>query len=95
MGGIRVSMIKKNKWLNVSITAALAVGVLAGCASNDGKNNTNQTAGNDKKQEPITLTWFDSNTKGEPFTDAIAQEITKKQAFRSQSSSQRVILRKS
>jgi putative aldouronate transport system substrate-binding protein len=73
-----VSMIKKNKWLNVSITAALAVGVLAGCASNDGKNNTNQTAGDDKKQEPITLTWFDSNTKGEPFTDAIAQEITKK-----------------
>ncbi|MEC0131326.1 MULTISPECIES: extracellular solute-binding protein [Paenibacillus] len=71
-------MIKKNKWLNVSITAALAVGVLAGCASNDGKNNTNQTAGDDKKQEPITLTWFDSNTKGEPFTDAIAQEITKK-----------------
>lgn len=56
-------MIKKNKWLNVSITAALAVGVLAGCASNDGKNNTNQTAGDDKKQEPITLTWFDSNTK--------------------------------
>lgn len=73
-----MSMIKKNKWLNVSITAALAVGVLAGCASNDGKNNTNQTAGDDKKQEPITLTWFDSNTKGEPFTDAIAQEITKK-----------------
>lgn len=88
-------MIKKNKWLNVSITAALAVGVLAGCASNDGKNNTNQTAGNDKKQEPITLTWFDSNTKENLSLMLLRRKSPKKQAFRSQSSSQRVILRKS
>ncbi|AIQ37154.1 ABC transporter substrate-binding protein [Paenibacillus sp. FSL R5-0345] len=71
-------MIKKNKVLSVSITAALAVGVLAGCSSNDGKDNTNTAAGENTKKEPITLTWFDSNTKGEPFTDAVAQEITKK-----------------
>lgn len=73
-----MSMIKKNKVLSVSITAALAVGVLAGCSSNDGKDNTNTAAGENTKKEPITLTWFDSNTKGEPFTDAVAQEITKK-----------------
>lgn len=73
-----MSMIKKNKVLSVSITTALAVGVLAGCSSNDGKDNTNTAAGDNTKKEPITLTWFDSNTKGEPFTDAVAQEITKK-----------------
>lgn len=72
-----MSMIKKRKIMNVSITAALAVGVLAGCASNDGKGNTNQAAGDDTKKEPITISWFDSNTKGEPFNDAVAQEITK------------------
>ncbi|MFE4710598.1 extracellular solute-binding protein [Paenibacillus sp. NPDC056722] len=71
-------MIKKSKWMSVGITAALAAGLLAGCGSNDGKDNANQTAGDNKKEEPITLTWFDSNTKGEPFTDAVAQEITKK-----------------
>ncbi|MFD5021043.1 extracellular solute-binding protein [Paenibacillus sp. NPDC058367] len=71
-------MIKKNKLLSVSITAALSASLLAGCGSNGGTDNTNKAAGDNTKQEPITLTWFDSNTKGEPFTDAVAQEITKK-----------------
>jgi putative aldouronate transport system substrate-binding protein len=71
-------MIKKNKLLSVSITAALSASLLAGCGSNDGTDNTNKAAGENTKQEPITLTWFDSNTKGEPFTDGVAQEITKK-----------------
>ncbi|WP_227793412.1 extracellular solute-binding protein [Paenibacillus guangzhouensis] len=73
-----MSIVKKNKWLNVSVTAALAVGLLAGCASKDEKGSNNQSAGDDTTKGPITLTWFDANTKGEPFTDAVAQEITKK-----------------
>lgn len=73
-----MSIVKKNKWLKVSVTAALVVGLLAGCASNDEKGSNNQSAGDDTTKGPITLTWFDANTKGEPFTDAVAQEITKK-----------------
>lgn len=68
-------MTKTKKWMTMGITAALVVGLLAGCSSSDGENNT---AGKDGEQGPITLTWFDGNTKGEPFTDAVAQEITKK-----------------
>ncbi|MDQ0720173.1 putative aldouronate transport system substrate-binding protein [Paenibacillus sp. W4I10] len=70
-----MSMIKTKKWITMGMTAALVVGLLAGCSSNDGEN---KTAGKDGEQGPITLTWFDGNTKGEPFTDAVAQEITKK-----------------
>lgn len=73
-----MSIVKKNKWLNVSITAALVVGLLVGCASNDEKGSNRQSGGDDTTKGPITLTWFDANTKGEPFTDAVAQEITKK-----------------
>ncbi|MEK5494788.1 extracellular solute-binding protein [Paenibacillus sp. FSL R7-0297] len=77
-------MINKNKWMNVGFSAALTAGLLAGCASGNGKENagantnTNTAAGEETKQESITLTWFDGNTKGEPFTDAVAQEITKR-----------------
>lgn len=79
-----MSMINKNKWMNVGFSAALTAGLLAGCASGNGKENagantnTNTAAGEETKQESITLTWFDGNTKGEPFTDAVAQEITKR-----------------
>ena len=61
----------------MGITTALVVGLLAGCSSSKGTDS----AGTDEKgaeQGPITLTWFDGNTKGEPFTDAIAQQITEK-----------------
>ncbi|WNS46957.1 extracellular solute-binding protein [Paenibacillus sp. MMS20-IR301] len=77
-------MINTNKWMNMGISAALTAGLLVGCASNGGKENaepntnTNAAAGEETKQEPITLTWFDGNTKGEPFTDAVAQEVTKR-----------------
>ncbi|AIQ40119.1 extracellular solute-binding protein [Paenibacillus sp. FSL R5-0912] len=77
-------MINKNKWMNVGFSAALTAGLLTGCASGNGKENagantnTNTAAGEETKQESITLTWFDGNTKGEPFTDAVAQEITKR-----------------
>ncbi|MEK4330217.1 extracellular solute-binding protein [Paenibacillus sp. FSL R7-0312] len=77
-------MINKNRWMNAGISAALIAGLLAGCASGGGKENagantnTNTAAGEETKQESITLTWFDGNTKGEPFTDAVAQEITKR-----------------
>lgn len=79
-----MSMINTNKWMNVGFSAALTAGLLAGCASGNGKDNagadpnTNTAAGEETKQETITLTWFDGNTKGEPFTDAVAQEITKR-----------------
>lgn len=79
-----MSMINKNRWMNAGISAALIAGLLAGCASGGGKENagantnTNTAAGEETKQESITLTWFDGNTKGEPFTDAVAQEITKR-----------------
>lgn len=79
-----MSMINKNKWMNVGFSAALTAGLLTGCASGNGKENagantnTNTAAGEETKQESITLTWFDGNTKGEPFTDAVAQEITKR-----------------
>lgn len=48
-------MIKKNKVLSVSITTALAVGVLAGCSSNDGKDNTNTAAGDNTKKSRLHL----------------------------------------
>ncbi|WP_081971973.1 extracellular solute-binding protein [Paenibacillus borealis] len=77
-------MINKNRWMNAGISAALIAGLLAGCASGGGKENaepntnTNTAAGEETTQESITLTWFDGNTKGEPFTDTVAQEITKR-----------------
>ncbi|AIQ57172.1 ABC transporter substrate-binding protein [Paenibacillus borealis] len=70
--------------MNAGISAALIAGLLAGCASGGGKENaepntnTNTAAGEETTQESITLTWFDGNTKGEPFTDTVAQEITKR-----------------
>lgn len=75
-----------NKWMKTGISVALTAGLLAGCASNGGKENadpntntnSNAAAGEETKQEAITLTWFDGNTKGEPFTDAVAQEVTKR-----------------
>lgn len=79
-----MSMINKNRWMNAGISAALIAGLLAGCASGGGKENaepntnTNTAAGEETTQESITLTWFDGNTKGEPFTDTVAQEITKR-----------------
>ncbi len=72
-----MSMKKTKKWMVMGITAALVVGLLAGCSSSEGTGS----AGTDEKgaeQGPITLTWFDGNTKGEPFTDAVAQQITEK-----------------
>jgi len=61
------------KWMKMGVTVALVSGLLVGCASNKGEITSEGSTSNG----PITLTWFDGNTKGEPFTDKIAQEITK------------------
>lgn len=76
-----MSISNKNKWISAGISAALAAGLLAGCSSDDSKGDAGKpsaASGDKTKQEAVTLTWFDGNTKGEPFTDAVAQEITKR-----------------
>ncbi|MBJ6360142.1 extracellular solute-binding protein [Paenibacillus sp. MAHUQ-46] len=59
--------------MKISLVVALASSLLVGCAS-----NKNETKTGSDTEGPITLSWFDANTKGEPFTNAIAQEITKR-----------------
>lgn len=90
-----MSMIKKNKLLSVSITAALSASLLAGCGSNGGTDNTNKAAGDNTKQEPITLTWFDSNTKESLLLMLSPKKSLKRLALRSPFSSQQEIRQRS
>jgi len=71
-----------NKWIVLFLSVIVVTSVLSACGSNNAKNGGNSTAGenstgNDKSNEPLTITFFDKNT-GDKFNNAVAAEITKR-----------------
>lgn len=59
--------------MTLILTLVLSSSIFSGCSI--GKSN--DTASETKKDETVTLKFFDKNT-GDPFTDEVAKEITKK-----------------
>lgn len=55
------------------LTVVMCISVLAGCLG----DKTEKAGKSEQGKEPITLTFFDKNV-GDPFTDPVAKEITKR-----------------
>lgn len=70
------------KKLNVVLTAAVVLTMLAGCGEKTALNGNQPSPGSTTKastndKSPIQLKWFDKNT-GDPFTNPVAKAITEK-----------------
>jgi putative aldouronate transport system substrate-binding protein len=70
------------KKLNVILTAAVVLTMLAGCGDKTALNGNQPSPGSTTKastndKSPIQLKWFDKNT-GDPFTNPVAKAITEK-----------------
>ncbi|MGO4693625.1 ABC transporter substrate-binding protein [Paenibacillus sp. 2TAB26] len=73
---------RTKKWIVLFLSMIVVISVLSACGSNNAKENGNSSAGensagNDKSNEPLTITFFDKNT-GDKFSNAVAAEITKR-----------------